>query len=294
MEQTAHIGKMAVIGMFDGVHRGHAFLLRQLIEKAHACGLEPAVYTFAGHPLETLAPKHAPELLNTPEQKVELIKDLGIDNVNILDFKREDFAMSAVQFITHLRADGVCAIMMGFNNHIGSDRMSGSELAAAIDIPVVECPEYPHSDKVSSSIIRQALRHSDTSSATKLLGHPFALRGEVVQGKQLGRTIGFPTANIKPLNNRQIIPADGAYIVDTIIDGHRFRGIANIGHRPTVDDGEQRSIEVNIIGFDGDLYGEKLEIMFLSYLRPEQRFDSIEELASQLKADRAKAISFSE
>ena len=281
---------IAAIGMFDGVHCGHAHLLKQLAQKARELGYKSLALTFSHHPAETICPARAPQLLGDAAQRSRMIKDLGIDRVEVLDFGADDFKLTAAEFIEKIKREyGAQAVLMGFNNHIGSDRKSGDEIKASVPVYVAT----PYSAfAVSSSLVRSAIADSDFEKARQLLGHEFAVRGTVESGRHLGRTIGFPTANIRPLDRHQLLPPDGVYAVDVVLDnGEEYRAMANIGTRPTVG-GHRRTFEVYIIGFDGDLYGRMLEVSFLGRLRNEQKFDSLEALSAQLERDKKAAVAF--
>lgn len=288
MDASASVRRIAATGMFDGVHLGHRHLLRALAAEAEKRGLTPLALTFAEHPLATLRPGCAPAILTSQSLKKELIGKAGIDGCVIMPFGKEDFALTAAQFTEKIRNDyGVDVLLMGFNNHIGSDRRTAAELAAA-GLPVVCADEYPGLS-VSSSQIREAVGKADFTKVQALSGHRFTVRGTVGGGQHIGRTIGFPTANITPEDTHQLLPPDGVYAVDVHLAAATFRGMANIGMRPTVA-GTKRTFEVNIIGFSGDIYGERADIDFISRLRDERRFESLDALAAQLAADRAAAL----
>lgn len=279
---------IAAVGMFDGVHRGHAHLLDSLRRHAAVRGMEPLVLTFARHPMSILRPDAAPPLLTSPGLRTQLIHARGIADVGVMDFRKEDFALTAEQFIRKIKDQyGADALLMGFNNHIGSDRRTCADLRAD-GFDVAAATPYPGMD-VSSSLIREQIRRADFATAAEMLGHPFTVRGTVVTGRRLGRTIGFPTANIQPEDASQLLPPDGVYAVDAHIGGSTLRGMANIGTRPTVG-GHHRTFEVHIIGFDGDIYGATIDIDFLARIRPERQFPSLEALTTQLALDRAAAL----
>lgn len=286
--------RMATVGMFDGVHLGHRFLLDRLVEESCLRGLEPMVFTFSAHPLDLIAPDSSPRLLTTAGQRVRLIgSHPGIGCVEVLSPDSEFLALSGRRFLDSIRhTHGVDAFMMGFNNRIGCDRAGAADLSMP-DFPVVEAPAMPSdiSAPVSSTLIRRAIDAGDFDSAHRALGRVWHYRGRVVQGKQLGRTIGFPTANIEPVEPRQLMPADGVYAVDVCLpDGSVRRGMANIGHRPTVDSpSAPRSFEVNIFDFEGDLYGSVVDVAFCGLIRRERAFASIEDLRHQLCLDREAA-----
>lgn len=281
---------MAAVGMFDGIHRGHAFLLDELVRKARERGMRPLALTFAVHPKAIVRPGNAPALLGAPEQRCRYITErFGID-ADILDLDADSLKMTASQFINYIREKyGVEALLMGYDNHIGSDRRSGADLVGGT-FPVEIVPPCPDVE-VCSSAVREAIRGGDIAHATTLLGHPFTIAGTVVPGQHLGTKLGFPTANIRPDEPQQLLPADGVYAVDIVLDGHRHRGMANIGKRPTVG-GSDRTFEVHIIDFDGDIYGRRVEVEILGRLRDERRFATLSELQTQLASDRLAALSF--
>lgn len=278
---------MAAVGMFDGVHRGHAFLLRTLAYEAVRAGMRPLAITFARHPQAILRPERAPGLLGGVEQRCKYIKDTFCIDTAVLNLDADGLKMTASEFLEILNRDyGVKALLMGYDNHIGSDRRTAVDLAGAV-IPVLSAPPCPEI-AVSSSAIRDAISRGEIKKANNLLGHNFTVAGSVVGGHRLGRKIGFPTANIDPSEPAQLLPADGVYAVDVLLDGHRMRGMANIGKRPTVG-GEERTFEVHILDFYGDLYGRKPEVQIIARLRDERRFDSLDALSAQLSADRDAA-----
>lgn len=287
MTATGQAGAIAAVGMFDGVHRGHAFLLRTLAEKAAETGLRPLAITFERHPQSILRPDSHPALLGSAEQRKSYIKESFGIATEILDLDADGLKMSAEEFIDmiHIRF-GVDALLMGYDNRIGCDRRTGADLAGA-SIPVFTAPPCP-GISVSSSAIRKTVAAGDITAANALLGHPFTIEGKVVSGNHIGTKIGFPTANIEPDEPAQLLPADGVYAVDAIVGNLRMRAMANIGKRPTVN-GDTRTFEVHIIDFAGNLYGSGISVEFLSRLRDERRFDSLDDLAAQLAADQSAA-----
>ncbi|MCM1067531.1 MAG: riboflavin biosynthesis protein RibF [Muribaculaceae bacterium] len=280
-------GYIATIGTFDGVHRGHASLLAHLSAEARRLGMRPLALAISPHPMAIVRPQAAPPILTLPDQRIKLIEQISGVEARILSLGRDDFALSGAEFISRLHERcGVEAFVMGFNNHIGSDHATAAHLSAA-PIPVFTAEACPGGAHISSSAIRRALAAGQIAEATAMLGHSYTYRGRVAHGKKLGRTISFPTANIAPFDAAQLLPATGVYAVDaTLPDGSTHRAMANIGRRPTVDaDGAPISFEVHIMGFDGDLYGSSVEISFISRLRDEQHFDSLDALRHQLQAD---------
>lgn len=287
----------ATTGMFDGVHRGHRDLIAALTARAAEAGRRPIVFTFDRHPLELIRPESAPRLLMPVDRRVETIRALGVDDVRVIHFDETMRALDAASFINllHIRHN-VTEIVMGFNHRFGSDRLTDRDdyrrAAASSGVGLVFPPEYRLADgsPVSSSIVREALACGDAARASELLGRPYRIEGTVVHGQKIGRTIGFPTANIKPREPRQLVPLNGVYAADVTVDGATHRAMLNIGRRPTVGNEGPISIEANIIGFDGDLYGRDVAVDFVARLRDERRFDSLDELAAQLAADRTAAI----
>lgn len=282
---------MATVGMFDGLHTGHLFVLGELKRRAADKGLCPMAITFARHPAETLAPGHAPRLLMSAEAKRKAIAGLaGIEAVELIDFSPEFAAMPAARFLEMLKAKGVSSLAMGFNNHIGSDRLDAKAASALGIIDIEQLPPCPGDEATSSSALRSAIAEADFGRAATLLGRPYTIDGTVTGGKRLGRTIGFPTANIATaLGPRQLLPPDGAYAADITLDGEASprRAIVNIGLRPTVDNSTEpaRTIEAHILDFDADIYGTHVSLTFLRRLRPERRFPSLDALRAQLAID---------
>lgn len=288
---------IGAVGMFDGVHLGHRHLLNTLAKEAKVRNLKPIAFTFAQHPAALLHPEAAPAVLSDTSLRADLIRQCGIEDVVVLNFSAEDLRRTAKQFISKLRNEyDINALVMGYDNHIGSDRLNGAGVQQLVPstLPalVVASPfTLIDGSTPSSSAIRVAVANADMAVANNILGYPFTVRGKVAEGRRIGRTIGFPTANVVPLDVAQLLPPDGAYAVDVLMpDKNIRRGAANIGFRPTLNDGRARTLEVHIPGFSGDLYGVQLDVRFLKFLRSEQRFDSLDALAAQLNADTAQAL----
>lgn len=280
---------VATIGTFDGFHLGHRAVADALLSYARSQGMRPVAITFASHPLAELRPEAVPPMLTNPAQRKALLLEAGIADVVTIDF-RDIRHMTAAQFLRRLRDEGIGALYMGFNNHIGCDRLSASQAAALGIMPVMEAPCLEHPAGVSSSAIRKAIAAGDVADAARMLGRPYRMSGTVVHGKHLGTTIGFPTANIE---TTALLPASGVYAVEVIaaqISDAPLYGMANIGTRPTFSDGNRTSFEVNIFDFDGNLYGRELTIGFIGRLRNERRFASAADLRAALAADRAAAL----
>ena len=283
--------------MFDGVHRGHRALLDRLRREASVRGASPVVFTFDRHPLAHIAPERAPGALMTVSDKVDALKSTGIEDIEVLHFDEKLRSLTARQFLTMLHDDfGITALLMGFNHRFGSDRLDDLKqyeaIGREIGIEIVRADELRDPAELSraicSSSIREAIAEGDVTAAAKMLGRPFALRGKVVHGRQLGRTIGFPTANIEPSESALLVPRRGVYAVDVVLPGgERRRGMLNIGVRPTVDNSARPapSVEVYIIDWHGDLYDKEIELEFIKRLRDERRFSDLDALRRQLALD---------
>lgn len=281
----------AVIGTFDGVHRGHRFLLGELCRLAHEKGVQPRVYTFEKHPLELIAPMRAPRMINSAAEKSKLLKEC-VQDIIMLDFA-EVRNLTARKFMEKLAAEGVAYLLVGHDNRFGSDGLHKVEefakAAQGLNMNIAGATALTEDGcEINSTLIRQALECGDVEKAAKLLGRPYSLSGIVVKGKQLGRTIGFPTANLSPDEaERKIVPANGVYACLAHVDDKQFPSMVNIGVRPSVDnEGARRSIEANIFGFNDDLYNKVLTIEFIKRIRDERKFASLEALGSQLEKDR--------
>ena len=292
-------GAVAAIGMFDGVHRGHQFLIGRLADEAHSRGLKAVAVTFPRHPLALIAPQREPAMLTSPSRKYDLLLQAGADEVMMLSFTPELRSLTAAQFMGLLREKlGVERLMVGYDHRFGSDSPAPGEyvvIGRKEGVEVVEAPNMPtDSENVSSSMIRRELALGNVEKAAEALGRNYRLEGVVVAGKQLGRTINFPTANLQP-DSAMMLPAEGVYACRAILaDGTEKAAMVNLGRRPTVDAaGAPLSVEAHLIDFDGNLYDAPLALDFVSRLRGERKFDSLAELKQQLAADReaAKQIS---
>lgn len=279
------------IGTFDGVHRGHQVVVATLCEVAAQRGLEPMVITFDRHPLEIIAPDRAPGRIMPLDEEIALLESKGAE-VMVLPFTETTRRLTATQWLSHLHNTlNTGALVMGYDNTFGCDGRSlqpsnYETLGAAIGMPVKVVPEVPG---VSSSAIRKAIAKGSVDIAKKMLGRPYSIEGKVVSGKQLGRRLGFPTANVNAPSGL-VIPAVGVYAARIIMpEGNKHNAVVNIGTRPTVDNSGVVNIEAHIPGWEGNLYGHKVRIEFAERIRDEHRFTSIEELKERLAADVAAA-----
>ena len=284
-------------GTFDGVHRGHQKILNRLREIAERNGGETVVITFWPHPRLVLHPEDQTlKLLNTFEEKAELLKQQGIQHLVRIPFTREFSLLSSADFVSRILVDtiGTRKLVIGYDHHFGKnregsfDQLRKTSSTFGYDVEEIPAEDIDHIT-VSSSKIRKALESGDVSSATQLLGRPYSLSGIVVKGDKLGRVMGYPTANIDIESHYKLIPADGIYAAKINHSGKWYGGMLYIGVRPTVD-GVRRSIEVNIFDFDRDIYGETLTVTFESLLRTDTKFKDLEALKGQLHKDKLLAL----
>ena len=285
---------VATIGFFDGVHTGHRFLIKQVRELAAARGLRSALITFPVHPRKVMKADYRPELLTTPEEKRTLLEETGVDYCFMLDFTQEVSRLTAREFMSDLLRDRyrVQTLVIGYDNRFGHNRSEGFEdycrYGSEMGIEVIRARACVCDDlHVSSSVIRKMLHQGEVDMASRCLGYDYFLDGTVVSGYQVGRKIGFPTANLSVDDPDKLIPADGVYAVHVTFDGCTYNGMLNIGTRPTIGNGPERSIEVNILHFHSNIYDKFIRISFVKYLRPELKFDGIDGLIAQLHRDAA-------
>ena len=288
---------VATIGFFDGVHRGHQFLIKQVCDEAKASGMESAVITFDEHPRKVLHQDYQPRLLSTLEEKLILLSRTGIDNAVVLHFDREMAGLSAHDFMEKVLRDrlNVKKLIIGYDNRFGHNRAEGFDdyvrMGHEMGIEVIQSQAFSLDGvNVSSSYIRKLIEKGELELANKCLGYPYAIYGKVVSGYQEGRKLGFPTANLDLSGSGQLVPANGVYGVKVRLqDSMQYRrGMMNIGTRPTFN-GKNLSIEAYIFDFSDDIYGQTLVAAFIHRIRDEHKFDSAEELSEQMRND-AKII----
>ena len=285
---------IATIGFFDGVHLGHCHVINMIKKVAEVKGLKTCVITFDRHPRQVVQPEWCPEMLTTLEEKTQLLKATGIDRCEVLHFDHKLASLSARDFMLQILKERlrVTHLVTGYDNRFGHNRSEGFldyvRYGKEIGIEVTRAEELTMgSTHVSSSSIRRMLKEGKIEEATMCLGHEYRITGTVVAGEHIGRTIGFPTANILPDDSSKLIPAHGVYAVVVWSEPEgisRRRAMLNIGTRPTFD-GKGITIEVHIPDFASDLYGKTLTISFISKIREERRFHSPEELVEQLNKD---------
>ena len=288
-------------GFFDGVHTGHRHVIKQLTQAAAVRGDESMVITFWPHPRNVLQKEaRTLRLLTTLAEKKQMLHALGVDNVEVLHFTKDFSTMTTEDYLLHLMKEyGAKAILLGYDNRMGSDAKGADEVARtaeSLGLEVIRTDMVP-SEKgyaVSSTKIRERLEEGDVQSAASMLGYDYKLHGVVVAGNRLGRTIGFPTANMQLYEPLKLVPGNGVYFVRVKALDRNLYGMCNIGCRPTVGEGNARTIETNIFDFNEDIYGLDLEITFLARIREEVRFESMEALKVQLEKDREACLAILE
>lgn len=290
------------VGFFDGVHRGHRFIIDHLKQLAAAEGSKTAVLTFREHPRKMLHSDFVPELLTTCEEKMNLLSQTGLDYCILLDFTPDIQNLTAEEFIKTLlyKQLHTKTLLIGHDNRIGKGRVDGFDeyvkYGKEVRVAVVKTEEFYYKGKqISSSEIRRLMDEGDISIANQLMGSPYKIDGKVVRGDQIGRTIGFPTANIHVANTEKIIPQLGVYACWVLIDDECYKGMLNIGLRPTVlPENQKATIEVNILDFDQDIYGETIRLEIIKKVRDEKRFPDLQALKRQIENDKEQIISILE
>ncbi len=291
------IGKIhlpvVTIGTFDGLHKGHREVLNRLIEEAHSIGGTSVVITFQPHPRKVLFPeKDDFFVLTDDDEKLCLFKSAGIDHLIILPFTKEFSNLTAEEFIQEYLIEklNLNKLIIGREHQFGRKREGNHnnllELSKKYNFECIEIPEYLVNDvDVSSTKIRNAVKDGDVETANTLLGFPYFITGNVVEGNRIGRQIGYPTANIQPFSSEKLLPKDGVYAVKTEIDHRFYDGMLGIGIRPTFNF-QGRTIEVNLFDFDQDIYHKEIRIYIMERLRDEVKFDGVEALKAQLHKDK--------
>lgn len=288
---------VVTIGTFDGVHIGHRKIISRLEELAKATGGETVVLTFFPHPRMILHPEdESIKLINTISEKAELLEALGVEHLIITPFSRDFSNQSAEEYIRDIlvKKIGTKTIVIGYDHRFGKDRQGGLNdlltLGPVYGFDVVEIPEQDVRDAaVSSTRVRAALLANQVDEANELLGYPFFVTGTVVRGDQIGRKIGYPTANIVVSERYKLVPTGGIFAVKVHAGGEVHNGMGYIGTRPTIN-GLTRNIEVNIFDFDKDIYNQQIRVEFLHYVRGDIKFSSMDELIAQIEKDKAEVV----
>ena len=287
-------------GFFDGVHTGHRHVIRQLIEAAAARGDESMVVTFWPHPRNVLQKEaRSLRLLTTLAEKKQMLLDLGVDRVEVLDFTKDFSRMTTQEYLLMLKERfGAKTVLVGYDNRVGCDASDADQVmdtAVQVGLEAIRTEMIPseHGYAVSSTKIRQKLEEGDVQAASDMLGYAYSLLGVVVAGNRIGRTIGFPTANMQLYEPLKLVPGNGVYFVKVHTLGQEWYGMCNVGCRPTVGLGNTRTIETNIFGFDEDIYGLDIKVTFIGKIRDEVQFASLDELKNQLNHDRQTCLMLS-
>ena len=297
--ENANIQRPTVLtlGVFDGLHLGHQQIMQTVAERSNAIGAHATAITFDPHPRAVLHPATAPPLLQTLDQRLANLEVLGIDQAIVVPFTREFAANPADDFLRDIVHERLHAreVYLGKGFAFGRGRGGNIDLLRRMSVELGffadEVPEVClRGRRISSSRIRELLSEGHVNLARRMLGRPYGVEGVVIRGNQRGRTIGFPTANLKPHN--RVVPRNGVYATATLVDGTWRRSITNVGVRPTFDDGREVSIESFIFDFDGDLYGDVLRVRFLRRIRDERKFSGIDELKAQIERDTHRALNY--
>ncbi|PYJ51559.1 MAG: hypothetical protein DME69_03735 [Verrucomicrobia bacterium] len=279
------------IGVFDGVHLGHQAVISTSTSHAGSADGTPVVITFDPHPLKVLRPRNAPHLLTATQHKIALIRDLGVEHLLVINFDKKFAATPPENFIEQLviHSRPLREICVGHEWSFGKDRRGNldllKKLGAQFDFDVVGIPPVKvNGAVVSSTAIRQAVEKGDFAKAAAMLGRDYTILGTVKAGDKLGKKLGYPTANLSAHSEQ--FPPNGVYLVEARIQGVFYHGVVNLGYRPTISSGKsERVLEIYLLDFDRDIYGENVEVRFVRYLRPERKFDSLEALVGQIELD---------
>lgn len=285
------------IGFFDGVHRGHQFMIDSLTTMAHAQGRQSLVITFDRHPRQVVHADYVPQLITTTDEKLQLLHATAADRIEVLHFDTQMAQLSAYEFMRQVLHEkyGVATLLTGYDNRFGHNRAEGFadyvRYGEEMGMKVLQnTPIDIDGLRVSSSLIRRLIAEGNITEASNCMGHPYSITGSVAHGFQEGRRIGFPTANIVPESAEKLVPGNGVYATRVSVEGGEWMpAMLNIGTNPTFQR-QQTTIEAHIIGFEGDIYGRKVRVEFGRKLRDEQRFESVEALQKQLEADKKEVL----
>jgi riboflavin kinase/FMN adenylyltransferase len=290
---------VATIGTFDGVHYGHQKIIKRLCELAKSTGGESVILTFFPHPRLIIDPENQDlKMINTINEKAKILDSLGVDHLIITPFTRDFSNLTPAEYIQNILVDtiGIKHLIVGYDHRFGKDRKGGLQDLEAFsknfNYKIEQIPEQDINDvAVSSTKIRTALLDGDVALAANYLGYNFSLYGRVIKGDKIGRTIGFPTANIFVEETYKLIPSDGIYAVTVELNNQVFKGMAYIGQRPTIN-GMTRNIEVNIFDFNQEIYGQDITMTFLEFLRHDVKFTGLEALKEQLQKDKEATLEY--
>lgn len=299
LENFRAVRPVVTIGTFDGVHLGHRAVIDELIQISRETGGESVVFTFSPHPRMIVSPdEDTLRLLSTLEEKIILLEALGLDHLVIYPFTKEFAALSYTDFVTGILVGKmhIHKLVTGYDHKFGRDRKGDFQALAVLgtqhgfEVEQLN-PLLVENVAVSSTRIRQALEAGDMQKANHFLGYAYLLKGIVIEGLRLGRDLGFPTANILPVDSHKMVPLDGVYAVEVNIDGEIHEGMLNVGTRPTVNSNvDHRSIEVHIFDFNRDIYHKDISVNFVERIRDEKKFENLARLIDQLKEDKTRAL----
>lgn len=284
------------IGTFDGVHKGHQKILKKLIKESSKLNLESIVLTFFPHPRIVLNPNSPLKLINTIDERSSLFENSGIDTLITHPFDKNFSELSPEEFVKNILVNklNIKKILIGYDHRFGKNRTAGikdlKKLGFKYNFNVIEISaEEQNNISISSTKIRNSIIEGNIRKANSFLGYDFSLRGKVIKGNKIGRTIGFPTANLEIDEEYKLIPKNGVYLIYTKFEKQVFFGMMNIGVKPTLKF-KKESIEVNLFDWEKDIYGEFIEVFFLDYIRDEKKFDSLIELTHQIKIDKKTCL----
>jgi len=294
---SSHSSLALSIGMFDGVHGGHQSIIKQLNTVAKAKNLESGILTFWPHPRLIFNPEEDLKLLNTLDEKTVLLKNFGIENLFLKEFDQNFRNLTGEEFVREVLVKKlqVKYLIVGYDHVFGKDRSGNFELLEKLapelgfEVEKMEAVNV-HNQHISSTKVRNALLEADIAEANLMLGYHYSVSGKVVHGKKIGRTIGYPTANIE-VENLKLLPKKGAYITDVFLDGDQYKGMLSIGTNPTVG-GTEKTVEVYILDFDEDIYGKEITVAFRKFLHDEIKFESLEKLIEKLDDDKKRTEDF--
>lgn len=289
---------VATVGFFDGVHIGHRFLLNELKTIAANQNKKSVIFTFAEHPRKVLHADFQPELITTLDEKLTQLHSTGVDACVVLDFSSAMSKLTASEFLKNILFDqyNVRTLLVGHDHRFGHNRAEGFDdycrYGTEMGLEVIQATRYVTAEfnHISSSEVRHALQSGDVLKAAQLLSYNYSFVGRVVDGFKVGRKIGFPTANLEPLDGEKLIPGTGVYAVEVKWNDVAFKGMMNIGLRPTLENGTKVSLEVNIFDFNEDIYHQQLQVMFIQKIRNEQKFNGVDALVEQLNRDKMKVL----
>lgn len=293
--QRPIIPSVATIGSFDGVHKGHRFLIDNVIRIAKTKNYKSLLYTFSLHPRQVIDKSWNPMLLTTYSEKMKLLAETGIETCVIQDFTEELANYTALEFMNEVlkKQYNVQHLIIGYDHHFGHEKNESAEdyirYGESVGIEVEKAPAFLYKKNIiSSSFIRQMIIEGNVKDAINFLGYPYFIEGSVVMGNQIGRKIGFPTANISINNPNKLIPQNGVYAVIVHIGENSYQGMLNIGYRPTIGNNIERTIEVYILHFNKNIYNSPIKIDFIERLRSEEKFNDLSALKTQLEKDKKK------